>query len=127
MWTVRRWGRFLSYPTGSVAGVDEALAVVEQAVDRCLVVPLWARSPEAVVGYLDRVQALEQQLAALKLALIRDVDGRGVALEQGAASLVSWLRDRYRVSGGAANRAVKLARVVDSGRRRCPRRCGPVR
>jgi hypothetical protein len=93
--------------------VDEALTVVEQAVDRCLSASLWARSPEAVVGYLDRVQALEQQLAALKLALIRDVDRRGVALEKGAASLVSWLRDRYRVSGGAANRAVKLARVLD--------------
>ena len=76
--------------------------------------PLWARSPEQVVGYLDAVQVLEQRLAGLKLRLVREVDSLGVPQKQGAASTVSWLRDRHRVSGGAAKRAVELARALDS-------------
>jgi hypothetical protein len=86
--------------------VDEALAVVEQALADCLSVPLWACSAEDVVSYLDRVQGLEQRLAALKLALVREVDARGVALLQGAPSMVAWLRDRHRVSPGATQRGI---------------------
>jgi hypothetical protein len=93
--------------------VDEALAVLERAVGDCLSAPLWARPPEEVVGYLDRVQVLEQRLAALKLALIREVDASGEALRQGAPSLVSWLKDRHRIAGGAAKRWVELARALD--------------
>jgi hypothetical protein len=93
--------------------VDEALAVLERAIADCLSTPLWARSSEQVVGYLDRLQVLEQGLAAVKLAMLREVDARGVAQLQGAPSLVSWLKDRHRVAGGAAKRWVALARALD--------------
>jgi len=93
--------------------VDEALAVMERAVGECLSTLLCARSSEQVVDYLDRVQVLEQRLAAVKLALLREVDARGVAQRQGATSLVSWLKDRHRVAGGAAKRWVLLARALD--------------
>ena len=94
--------------------MDGALAVLDGAISQCLAVPLWARTPEEVVGYLDRVQVVEQRLAALKLALIRQVDSLDVARHDGAANTVSWLRDRHRVSGGAASRAVKLACTLDA-------------
>jgi hypothetical protein len=94
--------------------VDGALAVIDEAVQECLSVALWARTPEQVVGYLDAVQVVEQRLAGLKLHLIREIDNLGVAQKQGAASTVSWLRDRHRVSGGAAKRSVDLARALDT-------------
>jgi hypothetical protein len=75
---------------------------------------LWARSPDEVVGFLDRVQVLEQRLAGLKLHLVREVDSLDVPGKQGAASMVSWLRDRHRVSGGSAKRTVDLARALDA-------------
>ena len=93
--------------------MDEALAVIDEALTTCLAVPLWARSADEVVGYLDRVQVLEQRLAGLKLRLVREVDSLGVPQKQGASSTVSWLRDRHRVSGGAAKRSVDLARALD--------------
>ena len=93
--------------------MDGALAVVDEALERCLAVPLWSRSPEQVVGYLDRVQELEQRLAGLKLHLVREVDSLGVSQRQGAPNTVSWLRDRHRVSGGIAKRTVDLARALD--------------
>ena len=103
----------LSYPAASLGSVDEALAVLDEALSQCLAVPLWARTPQQLAGYLDRVQALEQRLLAVKLALVREVDALGVAQQQGAANMVAWLRDRHRISGGAAHRTVKLAKALD--------------
>ncbi len=37
---------FLSHPVGSVLGVEEALATLDEAMDRCLSVALFARSSE---------------------------------------------------------------------------------
>ncbi len=49
----------------------------------------------------------------MQLALVRQVDTLGVAAELGATSTVAWLRDRYRISGSAATRLVKLAQAMD--------------
>jgi hypothetical protein len=94
--------------------VDGALAVIDEALSQCLAVALWARSPDQVVDYLDQVQALEQRLTGLKLRLIRQIDTLDIPHKQGAASIVSWLRDRHRVSGGTAKRTVDLARALDA-------------
>jgi Domain of unknown function (DUF222) len=103
----------MSYPGGSVGFVDGSLAVMDKAVEECLSVSLWARSPEELVEYLDRVQVVAQRVAALRLALVREVDARGVAVAQGAPSTLAWLRDRLRISGGEAKRCVSLARAMD--------------
>ena len=87
--------------------------MIDEALERCLAVPLWARSPDEIVRYLDRVQLLEQRLAGLKLHLVREVDSLGVPQKQGASGTVSWLRGRHRVSGGVAKRTVDLARALD--------------
>jgi hypothetical protein len=47
-----------------------------------------------LVGRLDRIFAASQQLVALQLALVREVDGQGVAVDAGATSTPAWLRDR---------------------------------
>jgi Domain of unknown function (DUF222) len=93
--------------------VDGSLAVMDKAVEECLSVSLWARSPEDLVEYLGRVQVLAQRVSALRLALVREIDARGVPAAQGAPSTLAWLRDRLRISGGEAKRCVTLARVLD--------------
>ena len=51
----------------------------------------------------------------MKLALIRELDGRGTATTQGASSTAVWLRERLRLTVPAARRLVDLAAVLDTG------------
>jgi hypothetical protein len=92
----------------------DAWAVVEDALRECARTPMWARSSEELVEGLDRVQVLCSQLAALGLGLLREIDGRGIPAGQGAANTTAWLRDRYRLSAGAASKRVRLAAVLDA-------------
>src|SRR5215470_8211251 len=81
-------------------------------MDRCLAVALFARSSEDLVGYLDRLQAHQQRLAAAQAALVRQLEVLGVLGRHGATSTLVWLRNRYRISGGAAKRLVSLAHIT---------------
>ncbi|MGC9670473.1 DUF222 domain-containing protein [Planosporangium sp. 12N6] len=99
---------------GSVRGVVEALAVLDRAVRECRSVPVWAWSDATVVGALDRVRVLAARLAALQLALVREVDARGVAAAQGASGTGAWLAGRYRMSPAEAGRQVRLAAVLET-------------
>jgi hypothetical protein len=95
--------------------VDEALADVERALKECRSVSVWALPDTSVVDWLDRVQALGQQVAALYLALVREADGRGIPAGQGATGTAAWLRDRHRISAAAATRQVRLAAALHDG------------
>src|SRR5215467_5154644 len=81
---------------------------------RCLSVPLFARSSQQLVGYLDRLQAHQQRLAAVQAALVRELEVLGVPGRHGATSTLAWLRSRYRISGGAAKRLASLAHITDA-------------
>jgi hypothetical protein len=94
--------------------VDEALAMLDRAVEECRSVSVWALSDSVLVERLDRLQAVAQQVAALELELIGEVDGRGIPAAQGATSAAAWLCDRYRVSPSAATRQVRLAAALHS-------------
>lgn len=48
--------------------------------------------------------------AAERLALIAEMDRRRSFEDEGFLSTTSWLRDRFRISGGEAKRWVELAR-----------------
>ena len=108
-----RW--VLSYVTGSVLGVEEALADLDGAMDRCLSVPLFARTSQELVGYLDRLHAHQQRLAAAQAGLVRQLEVLGVPGRRGATSTLAWLRSRYRISPGAAKRLVSLAHALATG------------
>jgi hypothetical protein len=99
----------------NVGGVDEVLAVLDRALDDVRSMPVWSASDAALVTCLDRVQVMVSQVAALRLRLVREVDGRGLPVGQGASSTTAWLRDRYRLSGSAAHRMVRLAAALDAG------------
>jgi hypothetical protein len=94
--------------------VIEALTRAGEVLSPCVDAPSWALSEADLLGCLDAVQLLEQRLAAVKLTLVREVDGRAVAGGHGASSTAAWLRGRWRVSVGAARDQVGLAAAVDS-------------
>lgn len=75
----------------------------------------WAASEHDLVAALDAAHRLEQRVAAVKLALVREVDGRGTARRQGASCTPVWLRERLRLTIPAARRLVELAATLDNG------------
>ncbi|MEV4657753.1 DUF222 domain-containing protein [Micromonospora sp. NPDC049301] len=93
----------------------EELAQAEAAVAACLDVATWAVAEHELVAALDAAHRLEQRLAAVQLALVRELDGRGTAAAQGASSTAVWLRDRLRLTVPAARRLVDLAGTLDAG------------
>lgn len=80
----------------------------------CFETPAWATSERDLVAALDATHRLEQRLAAVKLSLVRDLDGRGTATAQGASSTAVWLRDRLRLGVGAARRLVEMAATLEA-------------
>jgi len=95
-----------------VLGVEEALATLDEAMDRCLAVPLFPRSSQQLLGYLDRLHAHQQRLAAVQAALVRELEVLGVPGRRGATNTAAWLRARYRVSPGAAKRLACPAEIT---------------
>ncbi|MGC4865496.1 DUF222 domain-containing protein [Micromonospora sp. DT53] len=67
-----------------------------------------------MLASLDATQVLAQRLAAVQLGLVRELDGRGVAVAQGASSTAVWLRERLRLSGRSARQLVQLAATIDA-------------
>ncbi|RLP97844.1 HNH endonuclease signature motif containing protein, partial [Micromonospora sp. CV4] len=93
----------------------EELAQAEDAVAACLDAATWTASEHDLIAALDAAHRLEQRLAAVKLSLVRELDGRGTAVAQGASSTAIWLRERLRLTVPAARRLVDLAAALDAG------------
>ncbi|MGC4810512.1 DUF222 domain-containing protein [Micromonospora sp. DT228] len=92
------------------------LGVLTQAggtVDDCAETALWGLSDDELLASLDATHVLAQRLATVQLGLVREVDGRGLAVAQGASSTAVWLRERLRLSGRSARQLVQLAATVD--------------
>ncbi|RQX02676.1 HNH endonuclease signature motif containing protein [Micromonospora inaquosa] len=92
--------------------IDE-LARAESAVATCADAAVWALSERDLIAALDATHRLQQRLAAVQLAAVRELDGRGTALAQGASSTAVWLRHRLRLDVSAARRLVGLAGSLD--------------
>ncbi|MBG6101765.1 hypothetical protein IW249_002179 [Micromonospora vinacea] len=92
----------------------EALEQVGGAVDDCAETTLWGLSDDELLASLDATQVLSQRLATVQLGLVRELDGRGLAVAQGASSTAVWLRDRLRLSGRGARQLVQLAATIDA-------------
>ncbi|MET8278559.1 DUF222 domain-containing protein [Micromonospora sp. NPDC005174] len=93
----------------------EGLAQAEAAVAACADSAPWALPGDDLITALDTAHRVEQRLAAVKLALIRELDGRGTAVAQGASSTAVWLRERLHLTVPAAHRLVGLASTLDAG------------
>ncbi|MFG1839839.1 DUF222 domain-containing protein [Micromonospora sp. NPDC049175] len=92
----------------------DALEQAEAAVVACFDTPVWAAAEHDLVAALDATHRIEQRLAAVKLGLVRELDGRGTATAQGASSTAVWLRDRLHLGVGVARRLVELAATLDA-------------
>src|SRR2546423_11663492 len=86
---------------------------MRKTLGECRSRAVFGLSLDELLSGVDDVNVVAQQVAAIQLALVRQVDVLQVAAAMGATSTLSWLRDRHRISGGAASRLVKLARAVD--------------
>ena len=74
--------------------------------------PLFALSDRELATELDEVFAAEQKLAARRLALIAEIDARGVAVRDGARNTAMWLGERLRLDAGRARESLRLARAL---------------
>ncbi|KAB1928877.1 DUF222 domain-containing protein [Micromonospora noduli] len=93
----------------------EELAQADDAISACVDAAAWALPEHELIAALDAAHRLQQRLAAVTLALIREVDGRGTARTQGASCTAVWLRERLRLTVPDARRLVDLATVLDTG------------
>jgi hypothetical protein len=91
----------------------EALAQIRGVASGLVDVPVWPLSDGEVVSCLDEVHQAEQALAAVRLHLVREVEGRDLPGGHGATGVAVWLRSRLRVSIRSARRQVELAKQVD--------------
>ena len=74
---------------------------------------LWSLSDNELSDELVRLWAAEQAVAAGRLRVVREIDGRGIAGRHGATSAAVWLRDRLRVSLRSARQMLSLALALD--------------
>src|SRR5918994_1861972 len=93
-------------PARSTAGARVAVAV-EDLADRAG----WLVG-DAALDALEPVHRLLEQLAAVQLALVREVDGSGAAVRSGASSTAAWLQHRLLLTPVAARRMVTVAAAV---------------
>ncbi|KJE23908.1 protein of unknown function DUF222 [Frankia torreyi] len=96
-------------PLGFVAG----MAAVHTSVDGVLDAPLWPLSDTELALAVDESAAALSRLAAVRLQLVREVQGRGLALRVGAESTQEWLRERLRVRPVDARHLLDLAAALD--------------
>jgi hypothetical protein len=92
----------------------EALARVADGLSEGAARSAWALPDEDLLTALVQVHDLEQRLAAVRLGLVREIDGRGLAVKQGASSTAGWLWQRLRVGVATARRWVRLAGELDA-------------
>ena len=71
--------------------------------------PVWSLTDEQLGSYLDAVHGMEQALAAARLHLVAEIDGRDLPSRQGVASTTSWLQGRLHVAAGTAGAWVEVA------------------
>jgi hypothetical protein len=76
--------------------------------------PLWPLADDDVADLVTFAAQLESQVAALKLRLIVEADGRGVAGRAGAPSTQAWLRGASHCTPSAGKGQVRLAAALEA-------------
>ncbi|GLI01430.1 HNH endonuclease [Phytohabitans aurantiacus] len=93
--------------------VREALEQLRSVAGRCAGAPVWSLHDADLVDAVHAIHDAEQMLAAAKLHLVREIDGRNLPIAQEASSTSVWLRGRLHISIHTAGRMVDLARALD--------------
>ncbi|MGH3646456.1 MAG: DUF222 domain-containing protein [Micromonosporaceae bacterium] len=92
--------------------VADAFNVMGAQLDKLSDVPLWSLSDGDVGELLGQAARLESRLAALKLRLVAEADGRDLGRRAGAPSTQTWLRSQLAATPQAAKAQVRLAAAL---------------
>jgi hypothetical protein len=103
----------LSYACSNVTGVDDALALVSEAVDELAGRTVLPAGDETLARRLVTAHRAAQQLLGVVLALVHQIDTAGLAGRAGAPSTTAWLRQRLHVTAVGARRLTVLAAAVE--------------
>lgn len=88
------------------------LITLAAALDSVGETPLWRVPDSQLLEGLRQLEVLTARLESKRLALVREVDSRGVTVAESMLSTAAWLRDGLRRHPGAASRDVTLARAL---------------
>jgi hypothetical protein len=104
----------LDPPTGAnpvppERSVLDGLALAGTGLAEAWEAPLWPLSSAELTGALDEIVAVQRRAEAVYLRLLDELDTRGLPTSDGARNTTSWLRERYRLSPGAAKADVIAA------------------
>ncbi|MFC4999880.1 DUF222 domain-containing protein [Dactylosporangium cerinum] len=94
--------------------MDEVLAVVDSALGDGPMSEPWAWTDDELSARVDLVYAHQQRVSAAHLAVIREIQGRGLPARQGMTSASQWLHQRHRITTGLAGRLLRLGQALDS-------------
>src|SRR4028119_2531371 len=95
-----------------VQPMSAALGVMANALDDVLDAPVWPLSAGELMDSAKELHRRRCAVDAAMLRLVREVDSRGAAVAQGAASTAQWLRSGLRLHPGDAKRTALLASVA---------------
>jgi hypothetical protein len=93
--------------------VGETLEQLRDIAGQCAGTPVWSLPDADLVDAIHTVHDAEQMLAAAKLHLVREIDGRNLPITQQAANTAVWLREQLHISIHTARRTVDLAKTLD--------------
>jgi hypothetical protein len=82
---------------------------LSSAAAKCADVSVWALSDTDLGAAVEHVHRLEQTIAAVKLHLIGELDGRDLPTRQSVRDTVTWLRLRLLLDAGTARHLVEQA------------------
>uniref|UniRef100_UPI002AD34FE2 DUF222 domain-containing protein n=1 Tax=Frankia sp. Cr1 TaxID=3073931 RepID=UPI002AD34FE2 len=89
------------------------LDAVATGVDALAQATVWSLSDADLLAALEDGERLLATVAAVRLRLVREADGRDLAAGQGATSTAALLRHRLRLRPGDARMLVELAAALD--------------
>jgi Domain of unknown function (DUF222)/RibD C-terminal domain len=95
-------------------GMDDALALLDSGSVALLDRPLFGLADATLTAAVGTIQTVIGRLTATQAALVREIDGRGLVRQSGAANASTWLRDRTRVSITDAHKLTRLGQLLDT-------------
>lgn len=93
--------------------IEKLWRVLAQASAAVAAAPVWQLSDDEIVEALRADHVAQAQRVAAQLGLVRELDARGYATAQGAASTQAWLAHELLLDRAAAAAEVRAARQLD--------------
>ena len=90
----------------------DTVARLREDAAKCADAALWALSDTELATAVEQVHRLEQTIAAVKLHLIGEIEGRDLPSAQQVRDTVTWLRSRLLLDAPAARRLVEQAAAL---------------